>query len=158
MLRVGFQVYNAILRKHPLILREEERRGEALLRPAAFELRVGEGNPNLRHLALGKERADELYACTHEADIGHAALGGRLSTTPHTRTLDVDADIVLIGVALCKSYGVLATTTTQLQDYGVIVLEEIAMPMPLQRVVLAEYIIKFGLHKTLEGEVLGKLS
>ena len=91
-----------------------------------------------------------LDTCAQETYVCHLVLGCCLCTSPHTRTLDIDADVVCIGIALGQSNGVLALTTTQLQDDRVVVMEEILVPTPLQGVILVKYILKFGLNQTTE--------
>ena len=158
VLRVGLEVDPAVRTQQPRVVLQKERRGEAFLGPAALELRVGEGDPQLGDLALGEERRDELDARAQEADVPHAALGGGLRTAPHPCPLDIDADVVARRVALGQRHGILALAAAELQHDGSVVVEEVAPPMPLQGMVVAEHLVEVGLHEACEGQVLAEFA
>ena len=154
--RVGFQVDNPLVGQQLCVARQEERCREAFLCTARFELRIGEGDPDLGHLTLGKERGDELDARAQEADIRHVAFGRSLGTAPHTRPLDVDADVVAIGIALGKADRIFALTAPQFEDDRTIVVEELLVPMPLQGVIAREYAVELGLQEAGKGLIFAE--
>src|SRR5699024_6206659 len=117
----------------------EERRGrEAFFRALGAELRIGEGDPDLVHLARREKRADEFDARADESYVAHPALRGGLRAAPHAGALDIDADVVAAGVALGERHGVFAFAAAQFEYDGTVVAEEIAPPMAFERVVAAE--------------------
>ena len=154
--RIGFEVDGSVGAQQPGVAFEEERRREAFLGPAGFELRVGEGDPQLRDLAFGEETVDELDPCAEESDVLHAAFRCGLGAAPHPGPLDVDADVVAVGVALGQRHGVFALSAPEFEHDGVVVVEEIGIPMPFERMVVAENLLEFGLYETPESEVFAE--
>ncbi len=146
----------AARRQHPRIGREEPGRREALARPLGPELRIGEGDPDLVHLARGEKRTDQLDARTQKTHVAHAALGRGLRTAPHAGALDVDADEVALRRALGQRHRILALAAPQFEHDGTVVMKKIAVPAPLERMIPAEHLVEPGLHQTFECQVLGE--
>mgnify|MGYP006896404140 CR=1 FL=1 len=137
---------------------EEERRGEPLLGAARFELRIGEGDPDLRDLSFAEEPVDELDARAQESHVPHTPFGRGLGSAPHAGALDVDAYVVARRVAFGQRHGVFALAAAQLQDDRVVVAEERVVPMSLERVVAAEHLVEFGLYETVESQVFAEFA
>ena len=158
MLRIGLEVDPSVGGQYAGVISEEKRRGEAFLRPAALELRVGEGDPYLVDLALGEQAVDKLDARAQEPHVGHPAVGGGFGAPPHACALDVDADEIARRVALGQRYGIFALAAAQFEYDRVVVMEKVAAPMPFERVVATEYLVEFGLYETVESQVLAELA
>ena len=77
-----------------------------------LHLRVGEGQPYLAHFVLCKETVDDFNVRTQESDILHASTQGFRSTGPHTGTLDVYTNKVLIGKQASQSDRVFTTSAS----------------------------------------------
>ena len=161
--RVGVEVLGVGLEVDPPVGPEQagvtgqvERRGETFLGPPGLELRIGEGDPDFGHFVFGEQRVDELDACAQEAYVVHPAVRGGLRAAPHACALDVDADVVALRVALSQRDGVFALAAAQFQYDGIVVAEEITVPVPFQRVVAVEHLVEFGLHETFESQVLAE--
>ena len=135
---------------------QKYRSRQTLLCALGAQLRIGEGDPYLVNLALGKERSDKLDAGAQKSHIAHLSLGCSLCTSPYTGTFDIDADKVLVGVTLGKCYGIFALAATKFENYRVVVVEEISAPITFEGVVGAEHLLECGLHETLKSEVFGK--
>ena len=120
-----------------------------------LHLWVREGEPYLTDLVRRKETLDELDVRAKEADVLHAALQGFLGSCPHSCALDVNADEVLVGCLLPKSYGIFASTTAKFQHDRISVMEEVFMPTATQR----EIFLHVGSHRALHDKrVLRHLS
>ena len=135
---------------------QEEARGSQALRHL-LHLRIGEGNPDLVHLPRGEEAPKGLDLTAQEGHIAHPCLMRSLSPRPDACPLDVHADEVLLRIDLCEAYGVLALATAQLEDDGMIVVEEILSPASLQREGLLLEASKGVLEDMGEGLHLGEL-
>ncbi len=61
-------------------------------------------------------------------------------------------------VALGQADRIFALATPQLEDDRAIVVEEVAVPIPLQGVVATEYAVELRLHEAGEGLVFGKFT
>ena len=154
--RVGLEIDPPCGFQQPGVVFEEQRRGETLLGPAAFELRIGKGDPDFVHLVFGEQAVDELHARAQEARIGDLPLGDALRAAPHAGALDVDADIVARRVVFGQRHGVFALAAAQLQYDGVVVVEKVAAPAPLEGMVAVEYLVEFGLYETVESQILAE--
>ena len=96
-------------------------------------MRVRESDPNLGHFVLAEEMFDLVDAGTQERHILKAFLVTLLQTAPDTCAFDVDTYIINVAVGAGQTEGVLAFATTQLQHDGVVVMEEVGVPLALQR-------------------------
>ena len=74
----------------------------------------------------------ELDLCAQKSHIGHLAAQGFLCAGPHSGSLDVYADEILLGVQSGQPYGVFASSASQFQDNGVVIVEEVLMPTSFQ--------------------------
>ena len=97
-----------------------------------LHLRIGEGQPNLAHLTGREEAVDKLDACAQKAHVWKAFAKRCLSTVPHARSFDVNADEVLVGITAGKTHRVFTAATAKLQDNWVWIFEEILVPMALK--------------------------
>ena len=61
-----------------------------------------------------------------------------------------------VGVALGKRYGVFAFAASQFEDDRAVVAEEVGVPPPLERMVVAEYGLELRLHEAGEGEIFSE--
>ena len=130
-LAVGLEVDEALAGEDFAVQLHEAGRGEPLV--YLLHLRVGEGNPNLRHLARGEELRDQLDAGAEESDVRHPALQRLLGTTPHPRPLDIHADEVLPGEEAAEADGIFPLATAQLEHNRVVILEKQLVPPAAHR-------------------------
>ena len=114
--------------KEAAVASKEIRRGEAF--GGFLHLRVGEGEPDLLHLARSEEAVDNLDVCAQESYVLQPFLQRLCGTAPHTRTLDIHPDEVAVGITAGQPHSILSASAAQLQDYRVVVLEEILTPAP----------------------------
>ena len=123
---------------------------------ALARMRVGEGDPNLSHFVLGEEMLDLVDAGTEKRHILQAFLVRLLQAAPDTGTFDVDTYIINVAMRTSQANRVLTLATTQLQHDGVIVVEEVGMPLPLQGEAFAHDTLIAVFEQVGEGLVLGK--
>ena len=155
---IGFQIDPSVRSQQAGVEFQKERRSEPFFRPAALELGIGKGDPDFGDLALGEKPSQELHTRAQKPYVGHPSLGRSLGTAPHASPLDVDADVVAQRIALGQSDGVFALAAAQLQHDGPVVLEEVAVPVPLHGVVAAEYVVEFGLQEAGEPEIFAEFA
>ena len=156
MLRVGFEVDPAARCEQLRIAGQKGRCGETFLGTPRFELRIGEGDPQFGHLARREKRRDELDARAQESHVVHPLLGGGLRAAPHARALDVHPDVVARGIVGRQRDGILALAAPQFEHDRAVVAEEIGVPAPFERMILAENLVEFGLNEAAERLVLGE--
>ena len=123
-----------------------------------LHLRVREGEPHLAHLARGKEAVDELDVGAQEAHILHACSHCLLGSRPHACSLDIHSDIVLVGEHPSQPHRVFASSAAQLEHDGLVVVEEVGVPLPLQVKPVGLENRKWTLHHQRIGCHVGKLS
>ena len=80
------------------------------------------------HLVGGKEPVDDFDVGAQEGHIVDALLQGAGGSRPHAGALDVDSDVVAVGVGLGQLHGVFALAAAQLKDDGVLVVEIVVAP------------------------------
>ena len=119
-------------------------------------MRVGEGDPNLGHFILGEEMLDLVDASTEERHILQAFLVRLLQTTPDAGAFDVDTYIINVAMGTGQADGVFPLATTQLEHDGVVVMEEVGMPLALQREALAHDAFIAVFEQVREGLVLSE--
>ena len=119
-------------------------------------MRVREGDPNLGHFVLGEEMLDLVDAGTKERHILQAFLVRLLQTTPDACAFDVDTYIINVTMGTGQADGIFSLATTKLQDDGVVVVEEVGMPLPLQREALAHDAFIAVFEQVREGLVLSE--
>ena len=119
---VALEVDESVGGEYLLVERHEAGRGEPLAH--LLHLRVGEGNPDFRHLARSEEAVDQFDVGPQEGYILYSLLERLFGAAPHAGPLDVDADKVLLRKATGQPYGIFALAATQLEHDGVVVLEE----------------------------------
>ena len=133
---VGLQMDDSLWLEEVAVARHEQRSCQTFLLTA--DLRVCKGNPYLRNLTLSKQGFDELDTCAEESHVLQAVFLGIFCSLPQTGTLDIDADIVERRIALGKVHGVVTFAAAQLDDYRIIVPEEITSPVSLERMVTVQ--------------------
>ena len=119
-------------------------------------MRGGEGDPNLSHFILGEEMLDLVDAGTEKRHIIQAFLVRLLQSAPDAGAFDVDTYIINITMGTSQTDGVLTFAATQLQHDGVVVVEEVGMPLPLQGEALAHDTLIAVFEQVGEGLVLGE--
>ena len=76
---------------------------------------IGEGHPNFGNFAGGEETVDHLDAGAQKCDIPQPGLQCPARPFPDARALDVHADEIPVGKALCQRQRILPTAAGQLQ-------------------------------------------
>ena len=101
---IGFEMHKSIVGKEVTIACKEVSGGKAF--SDFLHLGIGESEPDFRHLSRGKEFVDKLDVGAQKAHVLQPSLFGFCGTTPHSRSLDIDTDKVLVGKETPKSYAV----------------------------------------------------
>ena len=97
-----------------------------------LHLRIAEGNPDLGHFVGGEELLNQLDVRANKGHISEVCLQGLGSSRPHACPLDVDADEILVGIALGKSYGIFSLAASQFENDGMLIVEIFFVPTSLQ--------------------------
>ena len=96
---------------------------------------LGCGSEKVSQISLtspsAKKVLDEFNFRAQEGHVVQSFFLARLGTAPKPVAFDVHADEIPFRMPTGKAYGVLAFATTQLQDDGVIVAENLLRPAPL---------------------------
>ena len=117
----------AAVDKKVTIALQEESRSETLA--GILHLWVGESEPDLLYLILGKETVDDFDIRAKERHILESFMKGLSGSCPHSGTLDVNAYEVYVRVALCQSDSILSLAAAELEDDGVVVMEKLLPPV-----------------------------
>ena len=127
---VGFQMHESAVFQYLAIELHEAGRRQAFV--DFLHLGVGKRYPYFRHLAGIKEGGNQLDAGAEKRYVGDAFLHRLLGAGPHPGAFDVDSDEVAVGKFLCHSDGIFTFAATKLQNYGVVVLEKLCVPLSFQ--------------------------
>ena len=76
---------------------------------------------------------NQFDAGAHKGHIFKVLFDGLRRAGPHTGTLDVEADEILLGITLRQADGIFALAATQLDDDGIVVVEIVCVPLAPQR-------------------------
>ena len=117
----------------------------------ASYLRICKCYPDLGNLICSKQGFNEFYARAEEADIGQRVLRRIFRAFPESCTLYIDADIIERGITLCKVDSIVPFTAAKLQNYRIVIAEEIATPVPFQIMVATENLRGGRLDQTPES-------
>lgn len=89
--------------------------------PGFVGLGIGKGYPNFRNFFWGKKFSDVVDVRAQEANILQIAIECGFGTGPHAIALNVHADVVDFGVHASKSHGIIAFSTGQFCNNGVVI-------------------------------------
>ena len=126
---VGFEVDDCTLFHKLAVQVEEIRRSKTLV--LLLGLRVGEGNPNLRHFPRTEEIVYHINPRAQESGVCDVVLQRLFCTFPDTRTLDVNAYKIALRVRLTECNSVFALAATEFEGDGIIIVEKIIAPLAL---------------------------
>jgi hypothetical protein len=155
---VSLEIEDAIVADDFTVAVEELGRSEAVpcIASAFTQMRVGEGDPYLGYLVLTEEMLNLVDAGTQERHVLQSFLVALLQSTPDARAFDVDTYIINVAMGTSQANGIFSLATTKLQDDRVVVVEEIGMPLPLQREALAHDAFIAVFEQVREGLVLSE--
>ena len=95
-----------------------------------LHLRVRESEPDFAHLICSKKAVDDFDIRTQKGHILHFRLQRLGSSRPHTGSLYIHSDEVLVGKHASQSDSIFSPTTAQFQDNRMVVLEKLPVPVP----------------------------
>ena len=123
---IGFQVNPSTVLQETAVTRHKKSGGQTF--GHLLHLRVAERQPNLGHFAFGKETVDNLYVRAQERHVGQAFAQRPRGPRPHTGTLDVHPDKILVGIQTSQPYGIFTPSAPEFQHNRMVVPEKIFMP------------------------------
>ena len=94
--------------------------------------------------------ADTTNLGSDKGNIAEFFLDGRLGTSPHTGSFDIDPYKIHFGIPACKANGIFALSAAKLQNNGVVIVEIVASPLVFQFKSFAAF-DEAGLKKIREG-------
>ena len=117
---------------------------------------VGESDPNLRDFILGEEMLDLVDTGAKERHVFQAFLVALLQAAPDAGALDVDTYIINVAMRPSQTNGVFSLATTQLKHNRVVVVEEVLVPLALQREAFGHNALIAVFEQVREGLVLSE--
>ena len=96
-----------------------------------LHLRIRESQPYLTHLTRSKKTVDDFDIGTQKSHIRHAIFQRFRRTGPHTGPFYIYTDKIFIGIHTTQPYGIFTSSASQFQNYRIIVLKKVTVPIPL---------------------------
>ena len=142
---------------------EKKRGGETAV--LAFHLRIRESQPYLGNLACGEKGGEELDSRTEKSHVRERVDSSIFRPFPKTGALDINTDVIILGMPLGKSDGIFPLPAAELDNDRMAISEHLLSPSAFDGMVLKKqltiltmehYLLRIRLQQAAESLVLCK--